>query len=120
LIVFLAAAPAPLASGAVSPARPASTGPWEFLRSDHGIVVHRRTVAGSSLHEFRGTGMIEAPIATVLAVLDDAVHRKEWMTESVANVRIQWLSPYSEIFYSRTAAPWPIADRDIVCRTDTT
>lgn len=95
-------------------------GPWEPLRSDQGIVVHRRTVAGSKLHEFRGVGVVEAPIAAVMAVLSDATHRREWMKEAVANERIERTGPFSEILYSRTGAPWPVADRDVVSRADTT
>lgn len=108
--VALAAAPEPLPSH----------GPWELVRNDHGITVHRRAVTGSKLHEFRGVGIIEAPIATVLAVLNDSVHRLEWMKEAVANTRIEQLDPYTELFYSRTGAPWPVADRDVVLRARTT
>ena len=95
-------------------------GPWELVRSDLGITIHRRTIAGSKLHEFRGVGLIEAPIASVLAVLNDSVHRLEWMKEAVANTRIESPDPYTEIFYSRTGAPWPVADRDVVLRARTT
>jgi hypothetical protein len=106
---------------AVTPPDPQTgKGPWELVRSDHGIIVHRRTIAGSKLHEFRGVGLIEAPIASVLAVLNDSVHRLEWMKEAVANKRIEQIDPYTEVFYSRTGAPWPVADRDVVLRARTT
>jgi hypothetical protein len=95
-------------------------GPWELVRSDEGIIVHRRTVAGSSLHEFRGVGVVRAPIAAVLGILNDAEHRTEWMKEAAANVRVEQLGPYSEIFYSRTKAPWPVSDRDVVNLARTT
>ena len=38
-----------------------AVGPWELVRNDGGIEVYRRTVGNSPLHEFQGTGMIEAP-----------------------------------------------------------
>lgn len=122
-MLMCAAVMGPLSAGWVGPAAadpPELMGPWELMRSDHGIVAHRSKVAGSSLYAFRGVGLIEAPIAEVLAVLDDAEHRKEWMTESVANVRVQKFDSYNEIFYSRTGAPWPLAHRDVVCRASTT
>lgn len=65
-----------------------TAGPWELVRSDEGIEVFRRTVHGSPLHEFQGTGVVEAPITSVLAVLDDADHRLEWMAEAVAQTLI--------------------------------
>lgn len=104
----------PAVSAATATAPVASRGPWELVRSNDGVIVHRRAVAGSKLHEFRGVGVVEAPLAAVLAVLDDAEHRTEWMKEAVANVRIERTGPYGEIFYSRTGAPWPVADRDVV------
>jgi hypothetical protein len=107
-------------ASALPPPDKSGKGPWELVRNDRGIVVHRRTVAGSKLHEFRGTGLIEAPIGSVLAVLDDSAHRLEWMKEAVANDRIEQIDSYTEVFYSRTRAPWPVSDRDAVLRARTT
>ena len=113
----------PIAMGAAgaseSSAPGGPRGPWELVRDDDGIVVHRRTVPGSKLHEFRGVGVVQAPIAAVLAVLDDAEHRTEWMKEAVSNRRIARVGQYGEIFYSRTGAPWPVSDRDVVNRAQT-
>jgi hypothetical protein len=95
-------------------ATPTVNGPWQLVRSDDQIIVHRRQVAGSKLHEFRGVGVVEAPIAAVIGVLDDSERRVEWMKEAVANRRIERTGTYDEIFYSRTGAPWPVADRDAV------
>ncbi|MEO6953091.1 MAG: START domain-containing protein [Polyangia bacterium] len=92
----------------------AADGPWKPVRSDDQIVVQRRHVDGSSLDEFRGVGLVEAPIAAVLALMDDAAHRTEWLGNSVANVRIEQNGRYDEIFYTRTGAPWPVSDRDAV------
>ncbi len=120
LVLLCAVVLGPLVARAEAPAPGPVRGPWELVRSDSGIVVHRCKVAGSSLHAFRGVGLIQAPIASVLAVLDDSDHRKEWMTDSIVNARVQRIDPLNEIFYSRTGAPWPIAHRDIVCQAATT
>ena len=97
-----------------------TAGPWEMVRNDAGIEVFRRTVAGSPLHEFQGTGMIEAPIPAVLAVLDDTKRRTEWMKEAVAQIEISRNGDREQTFYSRTGAPWPVSDRDAVIRAVTT
>lgn len=93
---------------------------WERVRNDAGIEVYRRTVAGSPLHEFQGTGVIEAPIPSVLAVLDDAERRTEWMKEAVAQTLISRNGDREQTFYSRTGAPWPVSDRDTVVKAVTT
>jgi hypothetical protein len=105
---------APALARALPPPDASGKGAWELVRNDDGIIVHRRTVAGSKLHEFRGVGIVEAPLAAVLAVLNDAEHRTEWMKEAVDNRRIAKVGRFDEVFYSRTGAPWPVADRDVV------
>jgi hypothetical protein len=105
---------------AVKPADPTTgKGPWEQVRNEKGIVIHRRAIAGSPLHEFRGSGVIEAPISAVLGVLNDAERRTEWMKEAAANNRVESVDAINEIFYSRTKAPWPVAHRDVVLRAHT-
>lgn len=103
-----------------APAPALAYGPWQWVRGDNGVAVHRRTVAGSPLHEFRGVGTIYAPIAAVLGVLNDTEHRLEWMKEAAAQVLVQQVSESTVLFYSRTKAPWPASDRDAVLRATTT
>lgn len=110
-----AEAQAVAAAGPDSPA----VGPWETVRSDKGITVLRRTVSGSSLHEFQGTGVVEAPVATVLGILNDTQHRTEWMKESADQKEIVPGNAQEVLFYNRTSAPWPVADRDVVMRATT-
>lgn len=95
-------------------------GPWEVVRKDKGVTVLRRTVAGSQLREFQGTGLIEAPVAAVMAVLNDSEHRREWMAESKEQRTLQQLDRTTVILYNRLAAPWPVNDRDCVMRATTT
>jgi hypothetical protein len=94
-------------------------GPWQPVRSDNGITVVRRTVAGTQLHEFQGTGIIEAPISVVMAVLNDTDHRREWMKESKEQRTLQQVNDRMVILYNRIGAPWPVADRDSVLRAVT-
>jgi hypothetical protein len=95
-------------------ADPDVDGPWLEVRNDDQIDVHRRHRAGGSLDEFRGVGVVEAPIAGVLALLDDTEHRIEWLGNTAANQRIERTGKYDELFYTRTKAPWPVSDRDAV------
>ncbi|HNN94767.1 MAG TPA: START domain-containing protein [Pseudomonadota bacterium] len=95
-------------------------GPWEWVRGDNGVAVHRRTVAGSPLHEFRGVGTIYAPIAAVLGVMNDTDHRLEWMKEAAAQILVEQVDSATAVFYNRTKAPWPASDRDAVLRATTT
>lgn len=89
---------------------------WRFVRDDDGIVVHRRPVEGSSLDELRGTGVVDAPIAAVLGVLQDTERGKEWMFNCVDSATLERNDDGSYVVYNRTSTPWPLADRDVVVR----
>jgi hypothetical protein len=114
----LAAAAALLALASLpSPARADSskeTGAWQFVKRADGIVVERRSVAGSSLKEFRGSGVVQAPVAALLAVVADVPRATEWMDSCNGSRTVEDLGDREKIVYNRTHAPWPVSDRDAV------
>ena len=94
-------------------------GPWEQVSNKEGILVERRTVEGSSLKEFLGRGVVEAPIARVLAVIRDANRRGEWMPNCGGSYLVEEnLTTRTQVAYHRTKAPWPVSDRDSVNRAE--
>lgn len=94
----------------------AEPGPWEQIRDEQGIRVAKRKVDGSPLAEFQGRGLVEAPVARLVAVISDAGRRTEWMAKCVASQRVARVDETSEISYNRTQGSWPVADRDVVLR----
>jgi hypothetical protein len=95
-------------------------GEWEAVRDEDGISVRRRAVPGSPLHEFQGRAIVDAPIPAVLGVIDDAEHRKEWMSQCVASWTVERNGDKLQISYFRNGAPWPISDRDGAMRGEVT
>ena len=94
-------------------------GPWERVSNSDGILVERRTVPGSNLKEFRGRGLIEAPLGRVLAIIRDAPHRCEWMAQCAQDYVVEENEAARvQISYHRTKAPWPVADRDSINRAE--
>ncbi len=91
-----------------------TTGPWEHVRTDEGITVHRRKVEGFDLHEFRGRGVIDAPMSKVLGVLSDSARRPMWMERCVRAWSVEKVSDTTQIEYNRTKGTWPVSDRDVV------
>jgi hypothetical protein len=100
------------------PAYAAADGPWEPVSNKNGIVVERRTVDGTRLKEFRGQGVMDAPLASVLAVFSDIDHATEWMDKCRASSLVEDQGELVKIVYNRTHAGWPVADRDAVLRND--
>ncbi len=93
---------------------------WRSVLREDGIEVHRRHVQGSRILEFRGRGVIDAPLGRLLGVLKDDAHRTEWTERCVDAHVIEQLDPRRMISYNRTSAPWPVADRDVVLLAETT
>jgi hypothetical protein len=92
--------------------------PWELVSNKHGIVVDRRPVDGTKLKEFRGRGVIDAPLASILAVFNDVDHAVEWMDSCRASSVVEDRGDRLKIVYNRTRASWPVWDRDAVLRND--
>jgi uncharacterized membrane protein len=101
-----------------SEVRAENVGPWQQVRDEAGIRVQRRMVEGSNLHEFQGRGVIDAPLTTVLAVLHDVGSAPEWMHKCAAAHVVQHIDDRHEVVYNRTAAPWPVSDRDAVLSSE--
>lgn len=97
-------------------AAPGFAADWERHGSEDGVVLESRQVAGSSLPEFRGSAVLAAPILEIAAIIDDLDRFCEWQKRCVGARQLQRTSDTERIFYTRTAAPWPLQDRDTVLR----
>lgn len=93
----------------------ASAQEWEEITDEDGIKVWQREVPGTSLVEFRGRGLIPAPMKTITAVLRDQKRKTEWMQNCVGNAAVQYYSGTHLAVYNRTGSPaFFISDRDVV------
>ncbi len=95
-----------------------ATAGWERVRTEDGIVVSRKEVAGSSFLAFRGEGDVDANILTVGNVLVDVPHEKDWIDGVVDATILRKVSDTEHIMYSHLGMPVPLSDRDLV--TDVT
>jgi hypothetical protein len=87
---------------------------WEKVSDKNGIIVDRRPVEGTKLKEFRGRGVIEAPITSILAVFNDIDKATEWMDQCKQSSLVEDHGDRQKIVYNRTKAQWPVSDRDAV------
>ncbi|MEM1186945.1 MAG: START domain-containing protein [Pseudomonadota bacterium] len=86
---------------------------WETRFDEAGVVVETRPMAGSRFRAFRGRTQVDASPEEVLRRLQDIDAYPLWFpdtTEASAVLREngRWAN------YVRTAAPWPVKDRDAV------
>lgn len=87
---------------------------WQRTGSEDGVVLETREVADSSLPEFRGTAVLDAPLYEIAAVIDDIDRFCEWQKRCVLAKQLQRINDGERVFYTRTEVPWPLQDRDTV------
>jgi hypothetical protein len=89
---------------------------WSLERQADGIDVFTRPVPGSAVKAFKGEGIVEADLETVLAVLRDSDHYQDWFPNCPESKLLKREGPLS-FQYSVTEAPWPVTDRDNIFRS---
>ena len=95
----------------------ASAGDWERILKDDGITVWRRDAKGS-LVQFRGRGVVDAPLAKVMAVVVTVDRLCEWRANCVKSYQIERLAEHRLVVYYRVESPAPlVSDRDVVLKS---
>jgi len=87
------------------------------IKRAHGITVTRRETPGKNHLEFRGRGVINAPIVNIMSAIADPVSRKEWIEGCLEVKVLKQINDKEAIFYYAQAAPWPLKDRDYIARS---
>jgi len=87
---------------------------WQRIKYRNGIKVYKKTGKKQHLVTFKGTGVIEAKLFYVLAVLADVENTHKWV-ETVKRVKIlERINDKELITYTTIKMPWPMQDRDSV------
>jgi len=89
---------------------------WKKIDDEDGIAVFKQSVPGSGLHAFRGTAMVNAPMAKLMWVLADNKHRTDWVDRLKKSVVLEKKSDYDFIVYQHFGSPAIVSDRDFVYR----
>lgn len=89
---------------------------WRIEKEVDGIVVHTRPVPGSGIRAFKGEGIVEADLESVLAVVRNGAKYQDWFPNCPESRMLQ-LEGSIAYQYNVTAAPWPVDDRDNVFRS---
>lgn len=97
---------------------PALAGGWEVITKEDGITVSRKELPDRDLPVFRGTGVVNASVIEILAVLNDTPRNPEWMHNCHSAAKLKVVNEMVRIVYNRTSAPWPVSDRDVVLRSE--
>lgn len=94
----------------------AFAGDWEEIQDTDGVKVYRRDLPDRSINSVKGSGIVDAPVATVALVLLDDARSPEWV-DSLTEARVvRMISPSEYIEYNHVAMPLIVSDREFVTR----
>ena len=111
-----------LATSTAFAADTATVGPWKKANEKDGVIEYTRTNSLSDVEEYKAIGIVKAPVPVVESVLRDfnAWTRFMFMAKETKLLELPELKnlPDSRHMYFRQGLPWPVKDRDLVCRFD--
>ncbi len=89
----------------------ADPGGWVFLYEEAGFKAYENK--GPPL-SYKAEGIVDIPLAELVAVLVDVPRQKEWVNRLVESRLIEGSIVTRAVVYSRYVLPWPAKDRDAV------
>lgn len=90
---------------------------WYKLTERDGVQVYAKDHQDRSLPALRGVGVVEASVQDILAVLFDVSRNCEWVERCAESRVLKTIGETRRVVYSRSTAPWPVSDRDVIVRT---
>lgn len=93
---------------------------WELYDEKDGIQLYRKTVKESKFDEFRGIAIVETRLEVIGMVLRDIPAYTRWMSNCKHSELIEQFDENNMIAYHVQNSPWPVLDRDVVLRANTT
>jgi len=95
-------------------ARPAQAQKWEVVTREEGITVTKRELPGRNFPIFRGVGDVDTPIWQAMGIIYDVPRYVDWQANCTVAKVLKNVSDMEQYVYTRTWAPWPVADRDAI------
>ena len=101
---------------------------WEMFDEENGVKLYRRSTEGSKFKEFRGVGVVDAPIPKIITMMADPKNMPAWVSDCIQgellgrnfdpNDLTKEASEYQEILYGVNRLPWPLQNRDYVIKSN--
>ncbi len=98
-------------------ASPGHASEWRaVLDTSDGIQIFKKEATDSGLIEFRGVGVVEAPLPVVATIIFDTDRRLQWIKGLVESKIIRWEGRDHFIEYDHIDMPTFFTDRDFVSK----
>lgn len=89
-------------------------GNWTLVKDEYGIQVFASPMANSDFQGIKATGVLNAPLSSLMAVMNTPDSCMEWVHNCMAASNLEVKSFNERIAYSINDLPWPFTDRDYI------
>lgn len=94
-----------------------SASDWRSIQeTSDGIQIFKKDATESGLIEFRGVGVVDAPLPLVASVIFDTDRRRLWIKGLAESRIVRWDGPDAFIEYDHIDMPTFFSDRDFVSK----
>ena len=87
---------------------------WTLVKEEQGVTVYTVAVEGSDFLAYRGETVIEASMASIIAVLYDTPNCVSWLYECTLGVTLEEISFEENYIFERYDLTFPVSDRGIL------
>jgi hypothetical protein len=90
---------------------------WNKEFTKEGVTVFTRLIEGSSIKEFKGEGLVSAPVEVCVNVMGDVEAAVKWRPDCIVSKELK-ADDNTYYSYSETKAPWPVSNRDVIVKME--
>ena len=89
---------------------------WKLKTDKDGIRVYMKSMPNSKIKAIKVECFLQTSLSQLVAVIFDINATKDWVYSTKSATVIKNVSPADLYYYSEIAVPWPVSNRDFVCR----
>ncbi|MEJ7680678.1 MAG: START domain-containing protein [Segetibacter sp.] len=89
---------------------------WELTKEKNGIKVYTANETSSKFKSVKVEAVLTGTLQKLVKILRDVKNNKEWVFNTKQSYLIRQINANEILYYSETALPWPVSNRDIPVR----
>jgi len=104
------------AVGSEIEAAPVASAGWQFSGESEGVLTYLRSFPQSAYAQVRALGSVCASLGELSRYISDPDRLADWVPDTREARLLDSRSRDEQVYYVRTALPWPMKDRDMIYR----
>jgi hypothetical protein len=89
---------------------------WELTKDKNGIKVYTANEGSSQYKSIKVEAVLKGTLQGLVKILRDVKNNKDWVYSTKQTYILKQINANEILYYSETALPWPVSNRDIPVR----